>query len=127
MRIICPKKILDKTSLTIAVANLFQSAHILQPSLTTKVGHDTWNLINDDIISDLVINGSLVVPSGQFCQGQLNDSQDLEDIYLVCDTCLSGGCIQTCCPPGQVYAEDQSWKAPRCASEDDATSSVSIQ
>ena len=25
--------------------------------------------------------------------------------------------FQTCCPPGHVYAQDESWEPPRCSSE----------
>ena len=32
----------------------------------------------------------------------------------LCSSCLSGLCIQQCCPPGQVRREDQAWRQARC-------------
>ena len=29
--------------------------------------------------------------------------------------------MQTCCPPGQVYAEDQYWEPPACSEEGEET------
>ena len=29
--------------------------------------------------------------------------------------------VQTCCPPGQVYAEDQYWEPPACSEEGEET------
>ena len=46
------------------------------------------------------------LPPGQFClSGQVS---------IVCSSCLSGLCIQQCCPPGQVRREDQAWRQARC-------------
>ena len=43
---------------------------------------------------------------GQFCLSGL--------VSIVCSSCLSGLCIQQCCPPGQVRREDQAWRQARC-------------
>ena len=50
------------------------------------------------------------IPPGQFClSGHLS---------VVCSTCLSGSCIQQCCPPGQVRREDRAWRQPRCGAQE---------
>ena len=71
------------------------------------------------------------MPHGQYCYGTSLETN--QNIILACNTCLSGQCIQvmiiatsktkiismfqTCCPPGHVYAQDESWEPPRCSSE----------
>ena len=58
-------------------------------------------------VAGLLFNKSIVIPAGHFCTA--------EEQVVVCDTCLHGDCVQTCCPPGQVYAEDILWEPERCA------------
>ena len=80
--------------------------------------------------SDLIYNQTYVIPHGQFCYGISLETD--QNIVLACDICLTGQCIQvwckietkvflvlfqTCCPPGHVYAQDESWEPPRCSSE----------
>eukprot|EP00092_Neocalanus_flemingeri_P083242 GFUD01104451.1.p1 GENE.GFUD01104451.1~~GFUD01104451.1.p1 ORF type:complete len:540 (-),score=97.41 GFUD01104451.1:263-1882(-) len=56
------------------------------------------------------------IPSGQFC---LSTTTSGREVAVVCDTCLTGVCVQQCCPPGQVRREDQDWRPPRCPSTQD--------
>ena len=44
------------------------------------------------------------IPLGQFCLSN--------HLSVVCSTCLSGSCIQQCCPPGQVRGLDGEWRQP---------------
>jgi len=62
---------------------------------------------------DLIYNRSYLIPNGEYCYGTATGTND--DIHLICDVCTHGDCVQTCCPPGQIYADDPSWKAPRCS------------
>ena len=52
------------------------------------------------------------IPRGQFCMATTTAAKG---VAVVCSTCLTGMCVQQCCPPGQVRREDQSWSQPRCA------------